>query len=293
MAPPLPLQLSAGSHGILLFHGLSSTPLELQYLARGLNRAGYSVRLPVVKGYTHGLDSDRKPDFKAWIADALAEFDAMREKYDTVAVGGLCMGASLALCVAALRPTDVSAVMSMSTTLHFDGWANSWTRRLLPLAPYLPFAGRISVKESEPYGLKDERLRKWIAGQMNQSGASDAGAAVLKVSGLVEAKKLMRQAKLGLGKICAPTLVVHAVQDDVASPRSANDVVTGVTSDVVRRVLLNDSYHMISIDKEKFKVLAELKAFADACTNQHVTDKTDQISARAVVNLSAQRVAAV
>ncbi len=266
MTFPLPLQLSAGRHAVLLFHGLSSTPLELQYLARGLNRAGYTVRLPVIAGYTHGLPSERALGHRDWIDAALAEFDTMHSKYESVAVGGLCMGAGLALRVAALRSSMISGVMAMSTTLHFDGWANSWARRLLPLAPYVPFAGRIKAKESEPFGLQDERLRKWIATQMRTSGGSDAGAAVLRVRDLVEARKLMRQAKRGLSDVSAPTLVIHARRDDVASPRSAHDVVCGVGSDRVKCVMLNHSYHMISIDQEKAKVLSELSSFMEECT---------------------------
>ena len=163
MSTTLPLQLSAGSHAVILYHGLSSTPLELQYLARGLNRLGYTVRLPVIDGYTHGRPSGSPRSSDNWIADALAEFDAMRDKFETVTVGGLCMGADLALCVAAQRSHLISGVIAMSTTLHFDGWANNWTRRLLPLAQFFPPAGRIAIKEAEPFGLKDERLRKFVA----------------------------------------------------------------------------------------------------------------------------------
>lgn len=264
MSTTLPLQLSApGRHGVLLFHGLSSTPLELQYLARGLNRAGYSVRLPVIEGYSHGRPSAAPRSHRDWIRDALAEFDAMREKYDSVAVGGLCMGAGLALCVAAMRSKATSGVMALSTTFHFDGWANPWSRRLLPLARLVPFAGRIGVREAEPFGLKDERLRKFIANQMRLSGGSDAGAATLRVRDLMQAQRLMRHAKNHLADITAPTLVIHAREDDVATPRSAHDVMRGVGSRQVHCVMLENSYHMISIDQEKSKVLAEMTSFID------------------------------
>ncbi len=266
MSPTLPLQLSAGSHAVILYHGLSSSPLELQYLARGLNRAGYTVRVPVIDGYTHGRPSAKPRRSEDWIADALAEFDSMQSKYDTVTVGGLCMGADLALCVAAQRSRLASGVIAMSTTLHFDGWANDWTRRLLPVAQFVPFTGRIAVKEAEPFGLKDERLRKFIAAQMRISGASSAGAAVLRVRDLQQARRLMSKTKQWLKDICAPALVMHAREDDVASTRSAFEVVAGVQSAHVQCVLLNDSYHMISIDQEKAKVLVELQGFVDKCT---------------------------
>ncbi len=255
------LHLQGNQHLILLFHGLSSTPLELQFLARGLNRAGHSVRVAVIKGFTHGLPAEKKHDYRDWVADALEEFDRVHKMYNSVTVGGLCMGADLALCVAGLRAEKVAGVMALSTTLHFDGWANPWSRCLLPLAPYLPYTGRIGIRETEPFGLKDERLRKFIATQMKNKGASDAGAAMLRVSDLVEAKRLANVTKKNLKKIVTPTLVIHARHDDVATLRSAYDVVHGVQSPRIHCLVLENSYHMVSIDQEKRCVLDAMKSF--------------------------------
>ena len=66
--------------------------------------------------------------------------------------------------------------------------------------------------------------------------------------------------------IVAPTLLVHARDDDAASPRSAFEVASGVSSERVHCVLLNESYHMISIDKEKARVLSEMKDFLRGAT---------------------------
>lgn len=255
------LNLPGGRHGVLLFHGLSSTPLELQYLARGLHRAGYTVRIAVIEGYSHGLPADGPRSHREWAQAAVAEFDRMRQQCDALAVGGLCIGALLSLHVAAQRGDAVSHVLALSTTLHYDGWAAPWTRWMLPLARVLPLAGRIAVKEREPFGLKDERLRTWIAAQMKESGGSDAGAAVLRVKDLLEAQNLMRLVRQGMRSIKSPTLLVHAREDDAASPRSAFEVASGVSSQRVNFVLLEDSYHMISIDKEKARVLSEMKDF--------------------------------
>ena len=258
---PKALSLPGGRRGVLLFHGLSSSPLELQYLARGLHRAGFSVRIPVIQGYSHGLPAPTPAGHQEWAAAALAEFDRMREQCDSLAVGGLCIGALLSLHVAAERPDRVSHLLSLSTTLRYDGWAVPRTRLLLPLARVLPWAGRIAVKEREPFGLKDARLRAWIAAQMKESGGSDAGAAAFRVRDLLQAQDLMQLVRRGLKRICAPTLLIHAREDEAASPKSAYEVASGVSSSRVHCVFLNDCYHMISIDKEKARVLSEMKDF--------------------------------
>lgn len=259
--PPQALHLPGGRSGVLLFHGLSSTPLELQFLARGLHKAGHTVRIAVIEGYSHSLPSASPSGHAQWAEAAVQEFDRLRAQCDTLAVGGLCIGALLSLHVAAQRPNQVSHVLALSTTLHYDGWGAPWTRWMLPLARVLPWAGRIAVREREPYGLKDERLRAWIAAQMRESGGSDAGASVLRVRDLLQAQDLMGLVRLGLKRITAPTLLIHARDDDAASPRSAYEVASGVSSQRVQTIMLDDSYHMISIDKEKARVLTEMKDF--------------------------------
>ncbi len=261
---PKPLQLDGGARAVLLFHGLSSGPQELQFVGRGLHRAGFTVRLPVIDGYSFGTFGDRAAGAAQWQARALAEFDLLRERFDSVAVGGLCIGAVLALRVAELRGSQVEAALAMSTTLHYDGWATPWTRRLLPLAHGVPLAGRIKVRERDPYGVKDERMRAWIAAQMRAAGHSDAGAATLRVRDLLQARRLMACTRRELDRVSAPVLLLHARHDDAASPRSAFEVAERVSAARVRCVLFGDSYHMLSIDHEKHRVLAELCDFIGA-----------------------------
>lgn len=261
---PRALDLTAGPRGVLLFHGLSSSPLELLYVARGLHQAGYTVRVPVIEGYTHGLAGAGVRERRRWRDAALAEFDRMRTRVDDLAVGGLCIGAVLALHVATARPRAVAALLCLSTTLHYDGWGQDrwrWLLPLLPLVPFVPFAGRIAVPEHPSFGVKDERLRAWISTQMRETGTSDAGAAKLRAHDLYQAKRLADETRRKLATIEAPTLVVHARADEAASPRSARDVADGVNSANVRCVLLDDSFHMITIDREKTHVLDELRRF--------------------------------
>jgi len=247
----------------MLFHGLSSGPQELQFLTRGLHRAGFTVRVPVLEGYSYGCDGPQPRHHAQWADGALAEFDAFRAECDKVAVGGLCIGAVLALRVAALRSPMLAGVLALSTTMHYDGWANPWYRRLLPLAAYVPWAGRIGVRESAPFGVKDERMRGWIAAQMSEAGNSDAGAAILRVRDLLEARRLISDVRRRLHDVTAPTLLLHAREDDAAAPRSAFEVAERIRSKRVRCVLLGDSYHMISIDREKHRVLAEVREFLE------------------------------
>lgn len=256
-----PFALKGGTHGVLLFHGLSSGPLELQFVARGLHRAGYSVRACVIANYTYGLTSGQNNNAVAWERAALTEFDAFAAQFDTVSVGGLCIGAVLALRLAAMRAGRIHAVLALSTTLHFDGWANPWYTSMMQLCRVLPFTQRIAVREGEPYGLKNERMRSWIKRQMQASGNSNAGAACLRVGDLLRASDLIRRTVATLSQVTSAMLLIHAREDDCASPRSAFEVASRVGSACIEVILLSDCYHMISVDQEKDKVITHMVRF--------------------------------
>jgi carboxylesterase len=149
---------------------------------------------------------------------------------DSVSIGGLCLGSVLALRVAALRSDHVAAFLGLSTILYFDGWGNPWFTPFLPLARYVPFARRIAVAEKSPFGLKDERMRAWIQRQMKVAGASEAGAATLRVEDLLKSRELIAQTKDALQQISCPILLLHATEDECAKPRSSFEVALKVRS---------------------------------------------------------------
>ena len=171
--------------------------------------------------------------------------------------------------------------------MHYDGWGNPWYTALLPLARVVPFTRRIRIHERHPYGLKDDRMRAWVARQMREAGDSDAGAASLRVGDLLKARDLIAQTRQALQEITAPLLLIHAKEDECATPRSAFDVASRVCSRVIHCVLLDDCYHMISIDREKDRVLAEMLQFLAQSDNASITARRS-VPAKVVPLFSAQ-----
>ena len=86
-----------GRTGALLLHGLGGTPVEMRYVAMGLARAGVTVSCPQLAGHSGSVEDLRDSRWQDWLASAEAALDALRCRCDTVIVGGLSMGAVLAL----------------------------------------------------------------------------------------------------------------------------------------------------------------------------------------------------
>ncbi len=257
------IHFAGGEHAVLLLHGLMSSPLEMQYLSKRFQRAGLVTRVPHLVGYGFAQPSERfvPRTWQQWHAQVLDHFDAMKREYRTVSVCGLCIGAVLALNLAAERRAEVSALSLLATTLAFDGWSIPWYRFLAPLAFHTPLRHLYAYREREPFGFKNEAVRKWIAREMAEKANSAAGAASLPMTAVYQAHKLIKHVRRALPRVGAPTLVMHAWEDDVASPKSAEFVVKHIGTRDVRLSLLHDSYHIISMDNEKQKVADETLRF--------------------------------
>ncbi len=260
-APISPATESPQRPAVLLLHGLCANPLELAPVAKSLREVGYVVEVPAIDGYGVSASTGRArpvPPFEQWLQEALVAFDRLAATHGRVAVGGLCMGAVLAMAVAARRPA--SALVLISTTLHFDGWNVSPWRRLLPLA-YLPvLRRRMSFKETAPFGLKNERMRQWVEQAMNSTQVSAVGAARLSAAALYEATRLIRHVRARLPLLAAPALVLHATEDDVAGPRTVHELQArlGGSPEVH---WFHDSYHMLTLDNERAAVARTVRDF--------------------------------
>jgi len=262
-----------GERAVLLIHGLSGSPLEMQYLAKRLRAEGFRIHAPHFEGYGFGERSSpfATGNWREWRAQVVEAFDDLARNYREVCVSGLCIGAVLALDLAAERPGRVAALSLLATTLFYDGWSLPWYQFLAPLAYYTPLRHRYSYRERFPYGVKNESLRKWIAREMTEKSTSIAGASCLPMNAVSEARKLIRHVKTALPGITAPALVVHAVEDDVASVKSAEFVIDNIGSSDVDFVLLRDSYHMVTLDNEKNRVASETVRFFRKRAGPHAT----------------------
>lgn len=260
------INLSGGTHAVLLIHGLQGSPTEMQPLAKRLNQAGYTVYVPHFRGYGYydGDTSRSVTPWQAWHNQVRDEVLRLKQTHQTVSMAGLCMGAVLALSVAAEIGTEVTALSLLGTTLYYDGWSIPWYRFVLPIGYYTPFRYFYKYSGRPPFGIKNEQLRKWVIREMAHKESSVAAVSDLCLPAIHEAELLIKSVKQQLPKVTTPTLIMHAVEDDVSTPRSAEFVERHIGSKTVEKILLHNSYHMLTIDNEREKVAADTIRFFNA-----------------------------
>lgn len=274
-APATDIVLNGASRcRLLLFHGLTGSPAELAYIAHYVHRrGGFNVDCPQL--FNHGqpiavlartrmdqiCDSARR--------DFVRTRDACRKEGLPLVVGGLSLGALLSLMLAAEQPDAVAGVVCMSPTLFYDGWNVPWTHRLIPLADYIPLKYFAFLRESPPYGLKNEALRARVAAQYESASlhehefATRLGYAHFPIALFCEMRHLIRRCITVLPRVTAPLLLLQAEQDDITSPRNSQFIYDRVTSAHKELVLLKRSYHVITADDDRERVAAAVTAFCD------------------------------
>lgn len=244
-------------HAVLLIPGLVGTPREMRFIARALVNEGYTVSVPAVPGYAMG---SRATHWEAWVDTLREHYAGLRKNHDTVSVGGLCIGATLALALAAREPS-VNSLALYAITLKWDGWAIPWYQFLFDFVYHTPFGKRFAFYEREPFGLKNEALRARVAKAMRENAGSEVGEASTSAQHIYQARQLAKHVEARLSHIKSDCLMIHGVDDDTTSPRNTLLVHDTIGSPIKRKLLLDDCYHIITMDNERETVASETVAF--------------------------------
>ncbi len=255
--------LEGSRTGILLIHGLTGTPNEMRGIAKSCHQTGYSVLAVQLAGHCGTVEDLVETKWEDWFTSICSGAEKLKQHVDEIFVIGLSMGSLLALKYASSYP--VSGVVCYSPTFKFDGWSiPRWSKVLAPIV--LPVVSHLNIfrqnafDEAEPYGIKNEQLRKRIVEAMKGSDSSKAGLPGNPWHSLYQMQRLSKNVRQNLKNITAPTLCLHAFNDDIAD-RKNSQLIYDHVSGPKKIVWLYESYHMITIDNDRKQVIDESLKF--------------------------------
>ncbi len=250
--------IMGGPLGVLLIHGLGGTPSEMAPLAKALGDAGHTICSVRLSGHGTGATDLAKSSAHDWRDSALAAHARVSQRCARVVVVGLSMGALLALDIAQTRSERVHGLVLLSPALRLDGWAMPHVARFAGLLPPCLVPVGLSIAERHPYGIKDQRIRAIVLSAM-RNGAS-GGHFNTPLRALIAFRSIAARVSRHLSDVGQPTLIVHPRDDDMASLSNAQEIAARLRG-LTDMLVLDDSYHLVTIDRQRQLVQERVKAF--------------------------------
>ena len=237
-----------------LIHGLGGTPIEMRYVAQGLNRAGYTVHCCQLTGHCGTTQDLIEAEWQDWIADVTRALTKLSH-CNQIFVGGLSAGSLLALYLAEQFPNKIDGTLLSASTLQLNGWALPWYMPYLYyLVPSMQLMD-VTLPERHPHGLKDERIRKLVVQSM-QNNSTDAGVFETPLSTMVQFNALSAYMRKRLKRITVPIMSFHPREDDFSDISNSYEILRKVKGKA-ELVVLEDSYHIITLDRQRDVVVSK------------------------------------
>jgi carboxylesterase len=223
-----PFRHDGGPIGALLCHGFTGTPQGMRPWGQHLADAGLSVRVPRLPGHGTTVQEANLTTWHDWYAEVERNFLELRAECDQVFLMGLSMGACLSIRLAEEHGEAVSGLVVVNPSLL----TKRLDRFLLP-------ALRLAVPT-------------WpgIASDIKKPGEVELAYDKIPVRAAYSMSKMWVATRADLAKVTQPILIFRSVDDHVVEPDSTVLLKQKVSSVDVREVVLENSYHVATLDND-------------------------------------------
>lgn len=261
------LVIPGGRVGVLLVHSLGGNPVELRFVAQGLARQGYTVYCPLIPGLGGGTDVSGLSSWQDWYTALEAAHDELKAHCDVIIVGGISAGSMLSLRLARERADECHGLLLFAPTIWPNGWAIPLQFNLFRFVYHKWVASLLRLRQRAPYGIKDERIRNFVIESFKSEGRplEDLFG---RGGGLVwEFKALARDVRRRLGEISQHAAIFHPREDDQSDISNAFKLQRKLGG-VVEMTVLDDSYHMVTLDRQRSVVVERTVEFVQRLTQK-------------------------
>ncbi|MEA5155196.1 alpha/beta hydrolase [Raineyella sp.] len=232
------------SRAVLLCHGFTSTPSSLRPLADHLAARGYDVSVPRLPGHGTTWREMNRTTWTDWYDREEQEYIRLAASHDLVFVGGMSMGGALAVRLAERHPEIPAVALVNPSIATFD-------RRYV----FLPVLSRLIP--SIP----------GISGDIKNPGRREYAYDRTPLAAANSMRQLWKDVVAHLDRLTAPTLVFRSTVDHVVDDASLG-LLRGAPCELTVRMLEN-SYHVATLDNDSPQVQAGTADFFDRFTTRH------------------------
>ena len=235
----------------LLIHGLTGTPYEMRHLGERLAERGVRVRGVKLAGHAGAPEELGAVGYDNWYESVVNGLEELRQYSEPIVVVGLSMGAVLSARLAADQGESIAGLVLLAPAFF------------LPASTSLALRGLRGV-----LGSITERIYLFNPGA---SDIHDAAARsihpncrLMPLAAPMKLLDLSAVVKPMLPRITQPALVMHARRDHTCPMRKNVDYVMKHLGSAEKRAIeLEESFHIITVDSEKERLVDEVGEFVE------------------------------
>lgn len=239
-----PFAHDGGCVGVVLSHGFTGTPASMRPWADHLAAAGYTVRLPLLPGHGATWRETNRSRWPQWYAAVEQAYQEIAQRCEIVFAAGLSMGGALVTRLAEEHAGAIAGLILVNpayATQRFDA----------KFAPYISWL---------------VRSRPSIGGDIRKPGVEEPATDRTPVVAFASMQKLWRVTLRDLAQVTAPIRMYRSVEDHVVDPLSARLLKRGATSTSVEEIMLENSYHVATLDYDAEQIFRGSVDFIESVT---------------------------
>jgi carboxylesterase len=239
-----PFNYDGSEIGVLLCHGFTGTPQSMRPWGEYLADRGYTVRVPRLPGHGTTWQELNRTRWEDWYSCVDTVFRELHQTCERVVVCGLSMGAALTLQLAQEHGPRISGLVLVNPAVKFDDPRTF----LLPVLKHIK--GSLGGVSND---IKREGVTELAYTRTPLKAAH---------SELVAWQSVIRD----LPEVTQPVLLLRSPQDHVVPASSSALILSRISSQDFAEILLEDSYHVATIDNDAPRIFDESAKFIERTT---------------------------
>ncbi len=237
-----PFFLKGGERACLLIHGFTGCTYEMIELGEFLQKNNYTVSGVSLSGHGSMPEDLTGVCAEDWINDVMSGYKALSKEYKLIYPIGLSMGALLVIILTS-RLKEIPAGILLSPALALRGW----NRFLFPFLKYFP-SDKYYTKPDGSNILDPEAKKRHISYN------------TMPFRSVYEFYRIQKFAIRSLKETSCPFLAIYSKKDGTVSEKSIK-IIEKNAKGRVEKFSLDDSGHVITVDREKDKVFLSVLEF--------------------------------
>ena len=247
MSTPAKPELTRGRRvGVLVQHGFTGNPASMRPWAEDLAARGYAVEMPLLPGHGTRWQDLNKVTWADWVATVEGALDKLSAENDAVVAVGLSMGGALCLRLAADHGKELAGIVIVNAavdTLRKDAVLLPVLKRFVPAFP----------------GIRND---------IKKPGVDEVAYPVMPLKAAYEMSVGWAQLRRDLPRITIPVLSFRSAEDHVADISTSRALHAGLSSKDFEERVLEDSYHVATLDNDAPRIFAESAEFIERVTRE-------------------------